>query len=60
MMKRVIWRANQVISIETRRRDENRKENVYVLAQMINRAQLLVFNLNYSQNINSDIIQLLL
>ena len=36
MMKRVIWRANQVISIETRRRDENRKENVYVLAQMIN------------------------
>ena len=45
MMKRVIWRANQVISIETRRRDENRKENVYVLAQMINRAQLLVFNL---------------
>ena len=25
MMKRVIWRANQVISIETRRRDENRK-----------------------------------
>ena len=50
MMKRVIWRANQVISIETRRRDENRKENVYVLAQMINRAQLLVFNLNYSQN----------
>ena len=25
MMKRVIWRANQVISIETRRRDE--KEN---------------------------------
>ena len=42
MMKRVIWRANQVISIETRRRDENRKENVYVLAQMINRAQLLV------------------
>lgn len=40
MMKRVIWRANQVISIETRRRDENRKENVYVLAQMINRAQL--------------------
>ena len=48
MMKRVIWRANQVISIETRRRDENRKENVYVLAQMINRAQLLVFNLSVS------------
>ena len=50
MMKRVIWRANQVISIETRRRDENRKENVYVLAQMINRAQLLVFNLFNTDN----------
>ena len=49
-MKRVIWRANQVISIETRRRDENRKENVYVLAQMINRAQLLVFNLFNTDN----------
>ena len=49
-MKRVIWRANQVISIETRRRDENRKENVYVLAQMINRAQLLVFNLIKTDN----------
>lgn len=26
--KKVIWRANQVISIETKRKDENRKENV--------------------------------
>ena len=34
-MSKVIWRANRVISIETRRKDENRKENVYVLAQMI-------------------------
>lgn len=49
-MKKVIWRANQVISIETKRRDENRKENVYVLAQMINRSQLLVFNLFNTDN----------
>lgn len=55
-MKKVIWRANQVISIETKRKDENRKENVYVLAQMINKAQLLVFNLfnkdNNWENVN--------
>jgi hypothetical protein len=44
-MPKVTWKANRVISIETKRKDENRKENVYVLAQMINRAQLLVFNL---------------
>lgn len=54
--KKVIWRANQVISIETKRKDENRKENVYVLAQMINKAQLLVFNLfnmdNKWENVN--------
>lgn len=49
-MKKVIWRANQVISIETKRKDENRKENVYVLAQMINKAQLLVFNLFNTDN----------
>ncbi len=49
-MSRVAWKANRVISIETRRRDENRKENVYVLAQMINRAQLLVFNLFRTDN----------
>ena len=58
MMKRVIWRANQVISIETRRRDENRKENVYVLAQMINRAQLLVFNLFNTDNNWENILYL--
>ena len=50
-MKKVIWRANQVISIETKRKDENRKENVYVLAQMINKAQLLVFNLFNKDNV---------
>ncbi len=55
-MRKAIWRANQVISIETKLKDENRKENVYVLAQMINRAQLLVFNLfnkdNNWENVN--------
>ncbi|WP_310602690.1 hypothetical protein, partial [Anaerosporobacter sp.] len=55
-MARINWRANQVISIETKRKEENRKENVYVLAQMINKAQLLVFNLfstdNKWENIN--------
>lgn len=58
MAKKVIWRANQVISIETKRKDENRKENVYVLAQMINKAQLLVFNLfnkdNNWENVNLE------
>jgi len=49
-MAKVIWRANQVISIETKRKDENRKENIYVLAQMINKAQLLVFNLFNKDN----------
>lgn len=51
MAKKVIWRANQVISIETKRRDESRKENVYVLAQMIGRAKLLVFNLFNKDNV---------
>lgn len=49
-MSRVAWKANRVISIETKRKDENRKENVYVLAQMINRAQLLVYNLFSTDN----------
>ena len=49
-MSKITWKANRVISIETRRKDENRKENVYVLAQMINRAQLLVFNLFNTDN----------
>ncbi len=49
-MPKVTWKANRVISIETKRKDENRKENVYVLAQMINRAQLLVFNLFSTDN----------
>lgn len=54
-MAKVIWRANQVISIETKRKDESRKENVYVLAQMINKAQLLVFNLFNNDNNWGDI-----
>ena len=62
-MKKVIWRANQVISIETRRKDENRKENVYVLAQMINKSKLLVFNLfnkdNHWENINLNEVPIL-
>ena len=49
-MQKVTWKANRVISIETRRKDENRKENVYVLAQMINKAQLLVYNLFSTDN----------
>ena len=49
-MAKIAWKANRVISIETRKKDENRKENVYVLAQMINRAQLLVFNLFSTDN----------
>ena len=49
-MKKVIWRANRVISIETKRKDENRKENVYVLAQMISKSQLLVYNLFNTDN----------
>jgi len=57
-MEKIIWRANRVISIETKRKDESRDENVYVLAQMINKAQLLVFNLfntdNNWENINLD------
>ena len=49
-MQKVIWRANRVISIETKRKDENRKENVYVLAQMISKSQLLVYNLFNTDN----------
>lgn len=48
--KKVIWRANRVISIETKCKDENRKENVYVLAQMIGKCQLIVFNLFNTDN----------
>jgi len=50
-MKKVIWKANQVISIETRRKDETREENVYVLAQMIDKARLIVFNLFNKNNV---------
>ncbi|MCH1624634.1 hypothetical protein [Fredinandcohnia quinoae] len=54
-MSKVIWKANQVISIETKRKDENRKSNIYVLAQMINKAELLVFNLFKDDNNWEDI-----
>jgi hypothetical protein len=50
-MAKIVWKANQVISIETRSKDEDRKNNIYVLAQMINNAQLLIFDL-YSENNN--------
>lgn len=41
-MTKIIWKANQVISIETRRKDEKRKSNIYVLAQMVGKAELLI------------------
>ncbi|WP_375199422.1 hypothetical protein [Bacillus sp. RS11] len=50
-MAKILWKANQVISIETRSKDEDRKNNIYVLAQMINNAQLLIFDI-YSENNN--------
>ncbi|MGA3599971.1 hypothetical protein [Lysinibacillus agricola] len=50
-MAKIVWKANQVISIETRYKDEDRKNNIYVLAQMVNKAQLLIFDL-YSENNN--------
>lgn len=49
-IKRVVWKTGRVISIETRCRDENRAENVYVLAQMLDEARLLVFNLFNTDN----------
>lgn len=50
-LPKIIWKANQVISIETKRKDENREANVYVLAQMINKTDLLIFNLFNTNNI---------
>jgi hypothetical protein len=38
ILSSVTWKANQVISIETKRKDENRKEKTYTLAQMIKKA----------------------
>ncbi|EPY08602.1 hypothetical protein PAALTS15_03472 [Paenibacillus alvei TS-15] len=49
-MTKNVWKANQVISIETRWKDEGRKNNVYVLAQMISKAQLLIFDLYSDDN----------
>jgi len=54
-MAKITWKANQVISIETKRKDENRKTNVYVLAQMINKVELLVFDLFNTDNDWKDI-----
>lgn len=54
-MSKIVWRANQVISIETKRKDEGREENIYALAQMVNKAQLLIFNLFTSDNIWNNV-----
>lgn len=43
-------KENQVISIETRRKDEKREFNIYVLAQMINKTDLIIFNAFNSDN----------
>ncbi|MDT8979233.1 hypothetical protein RQP50_23630 [Paenibacillus sp. chi10] len=49
-MTKNVWKANQVISMETRLKDEGRKNNIYVLAQMISKAQLLIFDLYSDDN----------
>ena len=49
-MTKIIWKANQVISIETRRKDEKRKSNIYVLAQMVGKAELLIFDMFNTDN----------
>lgn len=49
-MSGVRWKANQVVSIETKRKDPSRESNVYVLAQMIGKADLLIFNLFNTDN----------
>lgn len=49
-MTKIMWKTNQVISIETKRKDENREVNIYVLAQMIGKAELLVFNMFNTDN----------
>ncbi|TQR41727.1 hypothetical protein C7Y44_24700 [Paenibacillus popilliae] len=55
MMTKNVWKANQVISIETKLKDEGRKNNVYVLAQMISKAQLLIFDLYSDDNNWGDV-----
>lgn len=55
-MTKNVWKANQVISIETRCKDEDRKNNIYVLAQMINKAQLLIFDL-FSTSVTRQFIK---
>jgi hypothetical protein len=54
-MTKNVWKANQVISIETKLKDESRKNNVYVLAQMIGKAQLLIFDLYSDDNNWGDV-----
>lgn len=49
-MTKIMWKTNQVISIETKRKDENRETNIYVLAQIIGKAELLVFNMFNTDN----------
>ncbi|MEQ7052936.1 hypothetical protein ABN764_20035 [Paenibacillaceae sp. P-4] len=56
-MTKNVWKANQVISIETSLKDEGRKNNIYVLAQMISKAQLLIFDL-YSDDNNWGAVDL--
>ena len=54
-MTEVRWRNNQVISIETKRKDESRETRVYVLAQMIGKVELLFFNLFNTDNNWGDV-----
>ena len=56
-MNKIRWRKNQVISIETKKKDENRDKNVYVLAQMLKDSQMLFFNLFREDNnwVNVDL-----
>jgi hypothetical protein len=44
-MAKITWKEGLVISIETQKKEEGRKENIYVLAQMLSRVSLLVFNI---------------
>ena len=54
-MTEVRWKNNQVISIETKRKDESKETRVYVLAQMIGKAELLFFYLFNTDNNWDDV-----
>ncbi len=62
-MKKVVWRDNQVISLELRHKDEAREENVYCLAQMIDGCYLLIFDIfntdNNWENISLEAVPIL-